>query len=79
MGHALVLNNAGNTNLNGAVTGLTTLTTDSAGITNIGANIISSGAQNYNDTVMLTASDLLTTTSNGLGEFCEKLLMAALA
>ena len=69
--HALALNNAGSTNLNGAVTGLTTLTTDAAGTTNIGANITSSGAQNYNDAVVLTASDILTTTSSGLVNFAN--------
>ena len=57
--------------MNGAITGLTTLTTDAAGTTNIGANITSSGAQNFNDAVVLTANDLLTTTSSGLVNFAN--------
>lgn len=56
---SLDVNSAGTTAFNGAVGGtaaLSTLTTDAAGSTHIGANVSTTGTQTYNDDVTLTGA-----------------------
>jgi filamentous hemagglutinin family protein len=64
----LTINTAGTTTFSGSVggsTALTSLTTDAAGGTSIGADIKTSGAQIYNDAIILTANSILTSTGSG--------------
>src|SRR5262249_8684374 len=66
---SLLVNTAGTTVFDGAVgngTALTTLTTDAPGTTDLnGLTVTTTGAQTYNDTVVLSANDTLTSTSSG--------------
>ncbi|HSW69003.1 MAG TPA: filamentous hemagglutinin N-terminal domain-containing protein, partial [Gammaproteobacteria bacterium] len=65
---SLIANTSGTTAFNGIAGGsaaLTSITTDSSGGTNIGANITTSGAQTYNDAVNLTGDSTLQSNSSG--------------
>src|SRR5205807_1874020 len=62
--HALALNTGGADKIQGGASGLTTLTTDAGGTTEIQGTITSTGAQTYNDAVTLQAA---TTTAAGAG------------
>ena len=67
--HNLVLNTAGQNVFNGVVGGvdpLTTITTDAAGRTTINTtDVTTTGAQTYNDQVVLTSDTTLTSTGGG--------------
>ncbi len=64
-GNALVLNTTGNTIINGAISGVSTLNTDAAGATKIGANITTTGVQTFADEITLTDDVVFNTTGAG--------------
>lgn len=65
-GHSLGVNTGGLTRFDGAVTGVTTLTTDAAGSTRLGAAITTSGTQTYHDAVTLGGDTALKTTNSAI-------------
>ena len=70
MAQALTVDTAGTTAFDGAVGGTTPLmsvTTDAAGTTDLnGASVTTSGAQAYNDTVVLTHDEVLTSSAGAI-------------
>ncbi|HET6552353.1 MAG TPA: autotransporter-associated beta strand repeat-containing protein [Dyella sp.] len=65
---ALLVQNTGTTIFNrnvGAVTALTSLTTDAAGSTTLNANVTTTGAQAYGNAVTLASATTLTSTAGG--------------
>ncbi len=75
-GHDLIVNTAGATKFNGIVGGttpVTSITTDAAGTTQIGASITTSGAQTFNDAVTLTGASTLTSNGSGNIDFVSTL------
>jgi|GEM_PF-2151357 len=69
--NALVLNAGGTTSFTGILGGvhpLASLTTDAAGTTQIGANVSTVGAQNYNDPVVLAGATITLTTTGAGGD-----------
>ena len=72
--HALTVNTAGTTTFGGALGGtaaLTSLTTDAAGGTTLGANVTTAGAQTYNDAMTLNTDVMLASTGNGAVGFAS--------
>ncbi len=72
----LFVSTGGTTSFNGIVGGtipLNSLTTDSSGATNIGADIATVGVQTYNNPVTLTANSLLKSTGSGDIDFTSTL------
>jgi len=65
---SLAVNTAGTTTFGGTVggsTALTSVTTDAAGSTNLNASVTTSGAQTYNDSVVLGGASTLLSTGSG--------------
>ena len=69
--HALAVNTTGATVFNtvGGTTALTSLTTNAGGSTTLDGNVTTTGAQTYDDAVILGNGDALTSTGNGAISF----------
>ncbi len=65
-GHALAVDAAGTTRFGGAVSGVSTLSTDAAGSATLGADITTSGNQHYGDALTLDASATLASTGGSV-------------